>query len=420
MILDIDTYHPHKCYLGSNCTVGAIFDAKKEFYRVISLLLSDLGLIFNIRSPSPWQVIPELCTRGIINESDRASIKECLSIANEIRLKAYYAYNKQKELLSPIPRYTSTTKQSTDELIFNDFNEDILVNFLSTSNDIHTRCHNFCLKFYQEDEIDVSLLRCPSAESSKAKLLGHLYHRLQHFDKALELYKSEQNDSMDEYDSLCGQGTIYLEYGEYTKSLECFEKALEIRNQNEDPSDPAFLAGIINFAMALTEVGQRNRAEKKIKEAIEKHQKMYGKDSETLLLSTLKLNLGIIYAIDDPRAAVETFKVVEGMQNRLMDVPGEHGINLNLHMAWLLCKLNQPGQSLEYLERALQLGHQVFGKHYQSSELARIYMVAGVVHKECNQNNEAMTWLTRSLELLQLVFPDNLHPGKFKTLKLRS
>ena len=164
MILDVDIYHPNKCYLGSYYTVGAIFDAKKEFYRVISLLLSDLGLIFDIRSPSPWHVIAELCTRGIIGESDKASIKECLSIANEIRLKAYYAYNKQKEILSPIPRYTSTTKQSTGELIFNDFNEDILVNFLSTSNDIHTRCHKFCLKFYEEDKIDVSLLRCPSAE----------------------------------------------------------------------------------------------------------------------------------------------------------------------------------------------------------------------------------------------------------------
>ena len=417
MILDVDTYHPNKCYFGSHYTVGAIFDAKKEFYRVISLLLSDLGLIFDIRSPSPWHVIAELCTRGIINESDKASIKECLSIANEIRLKAYYAYNKQKELLSPIPRYTSTTKQLTDELIFNDLNEDVLAKFLSTSTDLHTRCLKFCRKFYREVEIDVSLLRSPSAESSKTKLFGHLYHRLQHFDKALEWYKS---DSMDEFDSLCGQGSIYHQYGEYTKSLECYEKALEIRNQNDDPSDPGLLACINNFAMVLRETGQRNKAEEKIKEAIEKYQNALGKGYQILCLSTLMLNLGTIYASYDLRAAVETYKVVEGMQNRLMDVPDRNAIRLNLNMASSLSKLNQPGQSLEYLERALQLGHQVFGKHYQSSELAGIYMVAGVVYRNCNQNNEAVTWYTRSLELLQLVFPDSLHPGKFKTLKLRS
>ena len=410
MILDINTYYPHKSYGGSYCTVGAIFDAKKEFYRVISLLLSDLGLIFDIRSPSPWHIVVELCSRGIIDESDKASIKKCLSIANEIRLKAYYAYNKQKELLSPIPRYTSTTKQLTDELIFNDFNEDVLANFLSTSTDIHTRCCKFCLKFYQEDEIDVSLLRSPSAELSKAKLFGHLYLRLQHFDKALEWYKS---DSMDEFDSLCGQGSIYHQYGEYTKSLECYEKALEMRNQNEDSSDPGLLACINNFAMVLRETGQRNKAEQKIKEAIEKHQNAHGKAYETLCLSTLMLNLGVIYSSDDPRAAVETYKVVEEMQNRLMDVPDQYAIRLKLNMACSLSRLNQHERSLEYLERALQLGHKVFGQHYQSSELSVIYMTAGEIYENSNQYNEALSWYTRSLELLQLVFRDSLHPRKF-------
>ena len=243
---------------------------------------------------------------------------------------------------------------------------------------------------------------------------------MQHFDKALEWYKSEPNDSMDECDSLCGLGTIYLQYGEHTKSLECFEKALEMRNQKEDTSDPNLLVNINNFATALRGAGQTNRAAKTIKEAIEKHQKIYGKDCETLLLSTLMLNLGSVYASDDPRAAVETFKVVEGMKNRLMDVPDQYAIRLNLNMAWSLSKLNQLGRSLEYLERALQLGHQVFGQHYQSAELARIYKVAGLVYMNCNQNNEAVSWFTRSLELLQLVFPDSLHPGKSKTLKLRS
>ncbi|CAB3978239.1 tetratricopeptide repeat 28-like [Paramuricea clavata] len=96
MILDIETYHPQNCYLGVHCAVGGLFDAKKEFYRLISLLLSDLGLIFDIRSPSPWRVIMELWTRGIIDETEKNNIKECLSIANEIRLKAYFAYNRQK------------------------------------------------------------------------------------------------------------------------------------------------------------------------------------------------------------------------------------------------------------------------------------------------------------------------------------
>ena len=65
LLHDITIYNPYDSCLGTYSYTGALFDAKKEFYRLISLLLSDLGLIFGIRSPSPWQVISDLQTRGI-------------------------------------------------------------------------------------------------------------------------------------------------------------------------------------------------------------------------------------------------------------------------------------------------------------------------------------------------------------------
>ena len=415
MMLDIETYHPNNHYLGSHCTVGALFNAKQEFYRLISLLLSDLGLIFDTRSPSPWEVIVELCTRAIIDESEKASIKECLSIANEMRLKAYFAYNRQKEVLSPIPQYTSTIGQSTDAPIFRDFDEDILVHFLSTSHDIHSRCHKLCLKFHQEGEVDISLLRSPSVPSSKANLFGYLYFRLQMFPKALEWFASAPEDAVNKFNSLCGKGNIYLECGEYMKSVEYFEKALEIRYQYEEPLDMALLACINNLAMTLRNMGQHKKARVKLEEAIEKHRQAYGEDSETVILSSLMLNLGIIYASNDPRSAIETYEVVEGMQSRLMNVPNQDAICLSFNMAFSLSKLYQLERSLEYMKKAIQLGHQVYGKHNQSSELAKIYKIAGMVYENCNQNNEALSWFKRSLELHKLVFRDSLRPGKIKT-----
>ena len=302
MMLDVQTYNPHNCYLGLHKCVGGLFKAKQEFYRLISLLLSDLGLIFDIRSPSPWRIITQLRTRGIIDESEEVRMTECLSIANEIRLKTYLAYNKQKELLSPIPQYTSTTEKSSDPPFFRNFDEDILVQFLITSCDIHTRCQKFCLKFREEGEIDVSLLQNPSDQGSKATLFGHIYVRLQHFSKALEWFESVPKGSMDEFNSLCGQGHVYLMYGDYMKSVECFENALEIRYQNAEPSD--VLTCINNLAMALRGMGQDKKARIKMEEVIEKHYQVYGEDSETFILISLMLNLGITYAADDPRMAM--------------------------------------------------------------------------------------------------------------------
>jgi hypothetical protein len=196
MMLDVETYHPMNSYLGEYCYIGALFDAKKQFYRLISLLLSDLGLIFNTRSPSPWQVISELQTRGIIRDSECVDIKVCLSIANEIRLKTYFANNGQKELFSPVSQNTNTVEQSADVPIFRDFNEDILVHLLSISNDICSRCREFCSKYIEQDNIDVSLFQNPSLGYSKAMRLGYLYFRLQNLHKALEWMQSESKDSL--------------------------------------------------------------------------------------------------------------------------------------------------------------------------------------------------------------------------------
>ena len=195
LLPDITTYDPCETCLGMSSNIGAVFDTKKELYRLILLVLSDLGLIFNIRSPSPWHVISELQTRGIIDESESANIKVCLSIANEIRLKTYFANQGQKEVLSPVPGYVkidagqrsddSNTDQCSnnshadqymgDSPFFPDFDEDVVVRLLSTSLDMQKRCQEFCLKYNKHNQIDIRILQNPPLYFSKASLRGHLY-----------------------------------------------------------------------------------------------------------------------------------------------------------------------------------------------------------------------------------------------------
>ena len=56
LLHDITIYNPYDSCLGTYSYTGALFDAKKEFYRLISLLLSDLGLIFGI-SPNQFDIL---------------------------------------------------------------------------------------------------------------------------------------------------------------------------------------------------------------------------------------------------------------------------------------------------------------------------------------------------------------------------
>ena len=183
MMLDIGTYSPFYSYLGDYCIEGGLFDTKKQFHRLISLLLSNLGMIFHVRSPSPWHVISALQKRGIIDDSEAANLKVCLSIANEVRLKTYLANGGQKEMFSPIPRSVPTAEEHVDAPIFRDLDEDIVVRLLSTSYVMFNRCREFGIKYIEQENIAIDIFQ---RQSSKATLLGYLYFRLQNFPKALE------------------------------------------------------------------------------------------------------------------------------------------------------------------------------------------------------------------------------------------
>ena len=414
MMLDIKAYHPYYTYLGSYCAPGGVFDAKKQFYRLISLLLSDLGQIFNIKFPSPWQIITELLRQEIIDESASASIKVCLSIGNEMRLKTYFENNGQKEVFSPIPEDLSNTEQSVDGPTICGFNEDTLVRLLSTSNDVARNCLDFAMKYFEQDEVDTSLLQNMSFyTSSRAHLMGSLYSRLQNFPKALKYLKLQTEDSQDYSICLNDQGIVYSELGEFEKSIECFENALKVHYQNEENSSLNVLSCVNSIALMLMRFGKYEEARVKLEETIKKHNEIHGEGFQSINLHDLMLNLGRTYHdCGEKKSAIEAYQKAEEMQSRLAGIPDTSVIHLNLYMATTLSNTDQHARSMEYMKRALQLGLKVFGEHNLSIKLAEIYVFAGMVYERCLLEDDALSFLQRSLQLLQLLLGDNPHPGK--------
>ncbi len=413
MMEDVDTYNPYHSYLGLHGTIGGLFDTKKQFYRLISLLLADLGLIFDIRSSSPWQVIAELRNRDIIGESDSARLKVALFIANEMRLKTYFANGGQKELYSPLLQSTNAAQQSTEVPIFRDFDEDILVRLLTTSNDMHQRCSLFCSTYTEQDEVDAGVLRIPTFSSSQAKLLAQLYFRLQNFPKALESLKSVPKDSPDYPGCVNIQGVLYVDLGEYEKAIECFETALEcVQNEN--------LAFLFNLADALRHSGQFAKARIKMEEALRLHNEIVSDGAETIVSSRIMLSLGIIfYELRDMGSAIETLQKVEQLQKVVKPCIDMDVIYLNLYMALALSESSehsQHDQTFMYLGRVLKLSHKILGEHDLSSELIKIYLRVGKVYANCKLNDEALSCYERSLELLEFLFGDTPNAGEIQSM----
>ena len=409
MMADIETFGP-----STDIAIGALFDTKKQFYRLISLLLSNLGMIFDIRTPSPWQIISELERRGIITVSESANIKVCLSIANEVRMKTYFANDGQKELFSPVPEFENYAEKSVEIPVFRNFNEDMLVRLLSTSDEMCKRCCVLYFKWVQDDKIDCSVFQNPPRGSSKAVQLGFLYLRLQQLHKALEWMRSAPKDSLDYGSCLNGQGYIYVQFGEFEKGIECFEEALQWHYHNEQ-SPHSLLHCINNLAFAFIFVKRYKMATVKLEEAICKHKEIYGERPPSVILMSSMQNLGYVhYEIGSVILALKTLKAAEEMQRRLTRVPDEYIILQNIYMSLSFSKLDQHEQAEEYMERAIRNSHKLYGENNLSTHLARVYNLAGLVYTR-KRSNKAVSFFERSLEFHQQVFSDSPHIGKIIT-----
>ena len=411
MNVDIETYDPFNSYLGMYCAAGAQFHVKKQFYRLVSLLLSHLGMIFNIRCPTPYQIISELLTRGIISETVSRDMRECLSFANQKRLTTYFANNGQKELLSPVPQHADPTQQSPGAGGLQNVDQDILVRFLSKNYDIYRRCKEFSSKCILQDIIDTSIFRNVPVSFSNEIPLGIYYFRLQNFREALKYFEQQPKFGPHYVESLILQGKIYVQFGEYDTSIKCFEEALQLCHQNELNAD--VLKVYNNLANALFQVGKYEEAIGRLKEAIDKHSKIFGEKTPAIILMNLLTNLGYAYHLHaDLNFALETLQEAQAMQEELTNVPDWLVASLNINMAHTLSELDQYAQSIEHIEKGLQHSQKEFGKDNLSIFWAETYYCAGDIYHRCNLNDKAESFFKRSLELYQRIAGDDPQSGK--------
>ena len=405
---DIETYDPRNSYV--DLVPGGLFDTKKDFHRLISLLLTNLGLVFDIRSPSPWQIISKL--QNIFSEADRTILKVCLSIANEIRLKTYFANDGQKELFFPGLQIPDTTEQSTDDPIFRDFDEDTLVRFMSTNIDLHRRCQKFCLKYLQQDEVDANILR-KQFLPSKALVRFQLYFRLQKFTKAWECFKSISKDSPEYVHCVYYEGKHHQFKSEYKKAIECFETALEhSQNQFERLSLQCYIADL------LCQNYHFKKGRDKLEEAMKLHDEIHGEGSETESLSNLlMIRADLFNRLYDMPSAIKTLQRVEEIQKRITRCSDMKVICLNIYMAKSYSGLCQNDQSLHYLEKALCLSHKIFGKHNLSYHLGNIYTNAAYIYLKCGLHDKALSLVKRNLKLLECLYGNTPNKGKIVEIK---
>ena len=117
MANDIPRYHLHDVLCTSD-TEGMIYNVKKDLYRQPERLLSILFLEYGIKKSNVYEGLEELQRNGVLSDQVKRNLVVALSIACELRLRAYLEHNRQLEELdipSSIPHCSSVflLKEST-------------------------------------------------------------------------------------------------------------------------------------------------------------------------------------------------------------------------------------------------------------------------------------------------------------------
>lgn len=98
--------------------IGLISSIKKKFYRVVDLLVMDLGKFQypGVVDNSPWEIVRRFREAGVISPAGLHNLTVVVGIVNEVRLMAYLRSGRQDELFSFFSQSTDINYELTKNL----------------------------------------------------------------------------------------------------------------------------------------------------------------------------------------------------------------------------------------------------------------------------------------------------------------
>jgi tetratricopeptide (TPR) repeat protein len=241
------------------------------------------------------------------------------------------------------------------------------------------------------------------------KRLGLLLQKLTHFDKAEQLYNSllEQTSDPSEkrayYNNL---GYFEDQRGDYNKSIEYYEKALEIGRKILPANHPDLGTSYNNIGLMYHNMRKYSEALEFYKKALEIRQKTLPGNHPWLAISCN--NIGLVY--DNMGKYSEALEFYEkALEIRQKTLPSNHPdlAPFYSNIGGVYKNMEQYSKALEFYEKALEIRQKTLpGNH---SDLAPFYSNIGGVYDNMGEYSKALEFYEKALEICQKILPAN-HP----------
>ena len=391
---------------------------KALFYRSITLFITALGQIYNIRALSCFDIIEELAVEKRISKYTKHKLMFAVALACEVRLKWYMICKRQNDSIE-----SESKNKTAVELLLRLIGKTNIFMFFQTAYalqcDISKRTVLKKKHFYPNPNIltcnlhlvfgkinDLSLIKINNEETNVNNL-----NYLKNFDKIMKQFENAKKKKQDLKNSekpmiltLQNIGYCLLDMNKHDEALEYLQRAMKVKEQVslDLTTDESFATTLNNIGYCLLNMNKHDEAFEYLQRAM-KIQEQVSLDLTTDKSFATTLN-NIGYCLLDLNKHDEAFEYLQRemkIQEQVsLDLTTNKSFAVTLHVIGrCLLNMNKHDEALEYLQRSMKIQEQVSLDLTTDESFATILYEIGYCLLDMNKYDEALEYLQREMKI---------------------
>ena len=398
---------------------------KALFYRSITLFITALGQIYNIRASSCFEIIEELATEKRITEYAKHKLMFAVALACEIRLKWYMKCKRQNDTIE-----SKSKNKTAAELLLNLVGKPNIFTFFQIAYALHCDISKrLVLKkkhFYTNPNIltcnlhlvfgkmeDINFIETHE-EKSKSNVLKYL----KNFDEIMKQYETAKklNKVITSSDKVLAKafyeiGCCLLDMNKHDEAMEYLQRAMKIQKQMslDLTIDKSFARTLHNIGRCLLDINKHNEALEYLQQAQIIYKNVLKDLNTNKLFATTLHTIGrCLLNMNKHDQALEylqqTMKIYQQVS---LDINTDKSFATTLHeIGRSLLEMNKHNDALDYLQRAKKIYKQVSLDLTIDESFATTLHTIGRCLLDMHKNEEALEYLRQAMKIYEKVSLD--------------
>eukprot|EP00058_Branchiostoma_floridae_P003297 XP_002588785.1 hypothetical protein BRAFLDRAFT_89785 [Branchiostoma floridae] len=404
-----------------------LLDVKKEIYRVPSLAIELLRVVFGVESASVWEALVELERRRQVSNENANHLKVLTSISAELRLRTYLSNEGQREQLSVLPGMKTDLEgldisNSVIDTVFRIPDTKMLFRYYYTAIPLKE-----CILDVFGNGIQAQMAAFLEAVlfDNSHLLRGLIAQKLHKYrestislEAAMGTAEGDQEILVSILIALADNCIRYNDFGGVIKHSEQSLKILE--SIYGDKAHPGIAMSLHNLGLSWSELDDQNKAMDYLQQSHSMTEVNYGSDAANHELASLSYDLGICWSsLGDMKKAMkyheQSLKIGKSMfGDKAANLYIARSLN-SLGQCW--SKLGDDRKAINYFEQSLMLDKTMYGHNTVHPSMAMTYHNLGLCWINLGDYGKAARLFKHSLEMLKVVHGDNtVHPTVAKVL----